>query len=145
MPFEYFCNYASLNDRLLFNDLIFESNVNDSNYLNYYIDIILDNYKYYNKKRFNDCLNNELNKIIPDIENDMKNNLIREGYGKLPKSKFNRMIYYLLFDREKIGLKWKELKNRKNNSDLLPNNKYKRILYYVVFDRERLLSKLKRK
>ena len=145
IPYEYFCNYASKNDRLLFTDLIFESNVNDSNQLNYYIDIILDNYKYYNKNKYAEKLKDEMSRIIPIIEKQTKDNLIKEGYGKLPKNRINRLIYYILFDRKTISSKWNELKERKNEPDKLPSNKYKRMIYYIIFDKKRLLSKLKNK
>lgn len=106
IPYEYFCHYASKNDRLLFTDLIFESNVNDSNQLNYYIDIILDNYKHYNHDRYSKKINTEIGKILPELEKTTRENIIKEGYGKLPKSKINRFIYYILFDRKKISEKF---------------------------------------
>lgn len=113
IPYEYFCNYASKNDRLLFTNLIFESNVNDTNQLNYYIDMILDSYNYYNHNRSTKKLENDINKITAEIEMKTQEKLIKLGYKQLPKSRAKRILYYIMFDRKSMILKWNEWKKRR--------------------------------
>lgn len=122
IPYEYFNHYIYDEDRLIFNDLIFESNVNDSKLFTDYIDGILNDYRYYNKKHIEDILNNNYgifkqfmcNKVKSDmyqelksefrqeLGDEIKNELLNNGYTALPNKRIFRIIYYIVFDNKKM-------------------------------------------
>ena len=125
VPYEFFNHYISENDRIIFKDLVFESNVGDSKFFVDYIDGILDDYKYYNKEhvekiidndfhlfkqfiydKMNDNMHDELKyKMRQEIAEDIKNELLNTGYTALPKNRLGRIFYYIIFDNKKIILK----------------------------------------
>lgn len=127
IPYEFFNHYID-DDRIVFKDLVFESNVNDSKLFTDYIDDILDDYKYYNKNFVYKVLDNEYNvfrqfmcdrvkndlydelknEMRMEIEKDVENELLSYGYTVLPKNRFSRIIYYVLFDNKKLLKKIKK-------------------------------------
>lgn len=109
IPYEYYCHYSSDNDKLIFDKLIFESNTNNSATFLDYTNRLLDSYYYKNEKRYNDIIknyiektNNTVESIKDTIRSDYYNELVKEGYRILPKRRFARILYYLLFNRKEL-------------------------------------------
>lgn len=128
IPYEFFNHYIQDEDKLIFNGLIFESNVNDSKLFTDYIDDILTDYNYYNKWYIENILDKNncafekyiFNKVEANMLEKMKNNinsefeekikkdLLSNGYTSLPKTRFGRILYYSIFDKKKMILKFKQ-------------------------------------
>lgn len=128
IPYEYFNHYIQDEDRNIFRNLVFESNVNDSKLFTDYIDGILDDYGYYNKNRVETVLNNNYDvfkqymsdkvkydlyeelksDIRQELGEEIKNEILCNGYTALPRNKFARIFYYILFDRKKFFSKFKK-------------------------------------
>lgn len=127
VPYEYFLHYGKNNDMFIFNNLMFDDNINNIISMKEFINNRFDEYnKYYNLA----CVN----KIYITYDNI-----------KLPKSRINRAIYYSLFDRDTYRKKINSYKNRVELPETLPNNRIKRILYYILFNKRFLIEKIKLK
>lgn len=136
MPYEYYLHYSEYYDNVLMNNLIFSDNINNDIDL---LDFIDNEFNYYKENYNKSSIYKDL-RIEKEIEN-----LADKGYGKLPKTRVARTIYYLLFDRESLKKKYYKWNDKKNDSLQLPNNKIKRGIYYLLFDRSALINKIYKK
>ena len=106
IPYEYYCHYTTDIDKYIFNDLMFESNENDIEEMNYYIRELLDDYNYHNKKREEE-IRLETIRQIPTKE-QCRNELINEGYHMLPNNRLSRILFYILFSPKTLIRKIKK-------------------------------------
>ena len=131
LPFEYYCHYVQMEDRLPTKNLLFEDNVNNYVEINKFIFDIYNNYaKEYSLG------------TIPKKYEEIP--VLNINYN-LPKSRFKRIIYYTFLDKKELKSKWNEWAEKKNDQLLLPSSRFKRIIYYMVFDRKTLKKKIFRK
>ena len=127
LPIEYYYHYAKKIDRYPIKNLLFEANVNQFVDLeDFILDIKINYTQAYTK--------GEIPKFY--FESDDPINY------QLPRTRFGRITYYILFDRKQLKKKWRKWDNKKNNPDLLPKNKFKRIIYYIIFDKKSIKRKL---
>jgi len=132
LPYEYFLHYSGYFDNILMRNVLFEDNVKNKVELLQFID---SEFEYY---RNNYCKEYK----VSDENYNFYHNMLNEGYGRLPKRRMPRVIYYALYDRESLKYKYDIWKDKTNKPLELPRSRFKRAVYYLIFDKKKFLKRL---
>lgn len=136
MPYEYYLHYSKYYDNILIKNLIFYDNINNELELSKFID---NEFAYYKEKYNKSVIYEDL------ISKEEIRALADNGYGKLPKNRIIRMLYYFLFDRDTLNKKYVKWKEKINEPEQLPQSRLKRIIYYIIFNKSKIIDKIHKK